>query len=122
MCSSMNVRTRWRISLISGVIARSGIGSSLTGREVLKPSQALLCLGFRVSLSRNDVEDGRRDSHVTIELDSFAAFFRAAEHEDIIDDTFRHQPQRLRPVACLPGLHHRREEIPATPPPAQRTG
>src|SRR6266508_5781080 len=112
----MKARTRCRICRISGVIVMSGILLLLCGCQLPEPVKALLCLSFWVSLGRDDVEDGRRDPHLAVELDLCAAGFCAAENEDIIHNLFGHQPQRLLPISRLPGVHHRAKDLAATKP------
>src|SRR6266567_813507 len=106
MFSSMNALTRCRISLISEVIFRSGICSSLSGREVLEPGKALFSLPRRVSDRRNDIHDGCRYAVFAIGSDLIPTRLRWAIHEYILDDPRRDETDSLLTVSGLPGVHH----------------
>src|SRR5437867_8962728 len=116
MFSSMKALTRCRISLISGVIFRSGICSSLWGREVLEPGKGLFSLPRRVSDRRNDVHDGCGYAVFAIGSDFLSARLRAAIHEDLLDDFGGHQANCLLTLAGLPGLHHWGERVATAEP------
>src|SRR5437870_758791 len=120
MFSSMKALTRCRISLISGVIFRSGIGSSLSGRELLEPSQALFPLPRRLSDCRNNVHDGCGYAVFAIGPDLVPARFRAAVDEYLLDDVRWHEPNRLLTLAGLPGPHHRTQRLTAAEPLVKR--
>src|SRR6266508_3856318 len=102
MCSSMNVRTRWRISLISGVIVMSGIGSSLTGRQAAQPVPGVCGLALWVSLGRDNVEDRCRDPIIAIESDLGSTLLRTAENEDVVHHLLGDQTDGALAVAGLP--------------------
>src|SRR6266542_5357968 len=106
MFSSMKARTRCRISLISGVIFRSGICSSLSGREVLEPGKALFSLPRRVPDRRNEVHDGCGYAVFAIGSDLIATRLRTSIHEYILDDPRRDETDSLLTLSGLPGVHH----------------
>src|SRR5712692_4984702 len=121
MFSSMKLRTRWRISRISGVSVRSAMIPPVSARgQVSQGGEALARLALGISCRWDDVDDGRRDAVVAIGLNLVAAFRRTAEDEYIIDYPLRHQPRRLLAIACLPGLHHRRESFATAKPFVER--
>src|SRR5437870_7743298 len=116
MCSSMKELTRCRISLMSGVIAKSAIFFSLSGRELLKPGKALFSLLRRVSDCRNDIHDRCGYAVFAIGLDLPPARRWTAIDEYLFDYLRGHQTNRLLTLSVLPGLHHRSKRVTAAEP------
>src|SRR4029453_158021 len=102
--------------LISGVIVRSGICSSLAWRELLEPVETLFSLPSRFSDRRDDVHDGRGNTVFAIGLDLLATSIRTSIDEELLDDVPGYEPDRLLALAGLPGLHHRGQSFAATEP------
>src|SRR5205809_3237120 len=116
MFSSIKALTRWRISLISAVIFRSGICSSLSVCQSFQPREALFSLLRRLSDCRDDVHDGCRYTVFAISLDLLPACLRAAIHEYLLDNIRRNEANCLLTLAGLPGLHHRPKRLAAAEP------